>query len=435
MRIRLTPFGWYTQDETTGDKDFSMAKKAYHTITNWRLLGNVTEYKAAHSLSGLTDDEIQRDLDKSRSEVISDVLSGCRTMDGKKVPGNKKWEPKNLPFDAIINVASKHLIEIEKEVVDGKLTDVVYLIMPIDEEAMAKLTPHITIDNGQHSSLACSDNFIRFKEKNIGYDASVYVYLDLSAKERAELFDNKNFSAKPAPSDQKLEHQHLRGMFRSEEDMLWNLLDIISSERVNCPDGIQRYSVMKDGIKTSQKQSNSCFASKKQIFNYSMYTGSKSTKNPMPKMREKNLITALTDPRLKLGKSMFDYASGLNTYAIAANSVLGRNGEEDINIFVPNTKHGIRPTKTAISIALAQPCAEIIAEKKGLKWDMPSLRGIMAVLKDNVMGGHTMMTYNGLVEAGGSNMHAAAMSLMENLKNVCKSMSAEQIKERGKACA
>jgi hypothetical protein len=267
--------------------------------------------------------------------------------------------------------------------------------------------------------------------KNYGFDAPVFVYFDLSEKERTEIFDNKNFKAKKAPSDQQYEHAKIRGTLSDEESMLWDVLDVLSKERIETPGVIGRqFSVMRDGIKCGQKDTGK--ATRQQYCRYSVMdrSGKKIRKNNFM-VKYRDMIKTRFD---RDSVSAYEYACGINLYAIAFNGVHGRTADNDVNMFVVNQKVGVSKTKVAASFALAQACVEVIENTPNAYWDVETISGILTVMRDKAFYGQTMLECKDLGKCGGLNAYDFVMNTIKTTVAACKGMTVEEIKERGNEC-
>lgn len=426
IKVPLVNFGWFEINPDTGKKEYKMAKEAFTAVIDLRHLGNISN--KIYEKKGLTD-SIQRERDGSRVTVISDVACGRRKLNNELVDeaNGEAWEPKNLPFSCIVSVDSAIVVKKEYKFVGGAMQPFYYLIVPVTEEAIEELCEHFHIIDGQHTVAAFSDDKCMF-DKEFGFDAPVFVYFDLSDKERAEIFDNKNFHAKKAPSDQKYEHAKIRGTLSDEEDILWDVLTILSDERLETP-GFNKpqFSVVREGIKCSQKDKGK--ATRQQYCRYSVMDRSGK------KTRSSNLVTAYKD----MVKAIFDrdtvsayeYACGINLYAIAFNGVHGRADDMDMNMFVVNQKEGVSKTKVAASFAMCQACAEVIKNTPNAAWDLDTLTGILTVMKDEAFHGQTMLEVKDLGKFGGMNAYDFVIAAIKDTVKACDGLTAEEIKERG----
>jgi hypothetical protein len=428
IKVPLVNFGWFEVDPKTGKKEYKLAKDAFTAVIDLRRLGNISN--KVYEKHGLTDPKVQRERSDSRQTEISETACGRRKMDGKLVDemNGEAWEPKNLPFSCIISVKSSMVVEKETKFVGGAMRTFYYLIVPITEEAIEELAENFYIIDGQHTAGAFSDNKCMFSDQNIGFDAPVFVYFDLSDKERAEIFDNKNFQAKKAPSDQKYEHAKIRGTLSEEEDVLWDVLDILSSTRLETP-GVSKpqFSVMRDGIKCGQKDTNK--ATRQQYCRYAVMDRSgKHVRDVNFVNAYKSMIKSIFD---RDAVSAYEYACGINQYAIAFNSVHGKTDDDDVNMFVVNKNAGVSKTKVAVSFALAQACAEIIKNTPNALWDIDTITGILTIMRDDVFEGQTMLEYKGLGKIGGMDAYDFVIDVIKATIDACEGMTAEEIKERG----
>lgn len=429
IKVPLTNIGWFKINDSTGEKDFEVAKPAFVATMDLRPLGNIAEH--LYKTNGLTDKDVQREREGKRVQAISETAIGRIKMDGKLVDeaNGEKYEPKNLPFSCIISVTSSAVIEKETKFVDGAVREFLYLVVPVNDEAIEELAKYFFIIDGQHTASAFGDNY-RYR-KSWGFDAPVFIYLDLDAKEKAEIFDNKNFQAKKAPSDQQYEHAKIRGVLDPDEDMLWDVLDILSSERLETP-GIAkpRYSVMREGIKCGQKDKGK--ATRQQYCRYAVKDRSGK------KVREVNLINSYANMIKSMynkdAVSAYEYACGMNQYALAFNSVHGVTDDEDVNLFVVNQSAGVSKTKVAISFALAQACVEVVENTRGARWDMATLTGILSIMRDTAFDGQTMLEYKNLGKVGGMNAYDFVIDTIKDTVKACNGMTVEEIQERGNEC-
>jgi hypothetical protein len=191
-----------------------------------------------------------------------------------------------------------------------------------------------------------------------------------------------------------------------------------------------QFSVIKGGIKCGQKDANK--ATRQQFCRYSVMDrkGVATRKN--------NFITVYKDMVKKIfdrdAVSAYEYACGINQYAIAFNGVHGKSKDEDVNMFVVNKKCGISKTKVAVSFALAQACAEVVKNTRCANWDMETLTGILTIMRDDVLGGQTMLEYKGLGKFGGQNAFDFVIDVIKATVAACEGLTIEEIKERGKEC-
>lgn len=425
----LDQLGFYTVDANGNEtfwKEYGDAKmfERYGMTCGHREIGNLVNYIAEHASLTAPAQRVRR---LPKVKACSSIVFGEMTLGGKLHAADEAWTPNNLPLDGIISVTSDKVTRVINKVVDGKMTAVRQLLIPLDEEALATYAPYYYILDAQHSSSAMSDRYGKWENENDNFKSQFNVYMDLSEAEQIAIYDNKNFSADRAPADQELEHLAKKGGMEEDELFCYQIIAALATECFEDGYGVPNYSFMQKSIKLRQDM-HDAKVTPAVLMRFAMYKATKKNKRYV--CREENIVTSLSHPKLDFKRDASVYADKINLFMNCFNYIHGKTPTENINMFEVNTKRHISATKIAAAFSLVQPMADIIATNDGLSWNAASLMGLSALFRDAVLEHKTLLEQT--LTGGGGDMYKQAAEWRKNLVTVSKNLSADEIIAMGK---
>lgn len=431
--VDVERLGFYHIDENGNevfveDNGTEKIDACYGFFCGHRKIGNLVEYIRTHAK--LTAD-VQRFADEVKIGDCSDKLFGLITLGGRVRDEDTEGRlPINLAINGIVDVKSDAVTRVIKKVINGKVQPVLQLLIPTDEEAMAKYYQYYYILDGQHSSCAMSDAFGHWgTDTTADHKSFFYLYLDLDVAKRTAIYDNKNFQATRASTIQELQHLYLREEMTEDEHFCYAMIDALAAERLQMSDGTRNFSFMHKRIKNDET-CRSNMINPLIIMRYTMYKGNKN-KNKRYVVREDNLIRSMSNPKFDFQRDPKVYAAKFDLFARCFSQIHGDDGDEIINMFVVNKTKKVSATKAAAAYSMAQAVADVIAAKDGLHWNAESIYGVSAVLRDNVFGGQMLIHTTEFINGGGSDMLKIAAQWRKDLVAVCECLSAEEIISMG----
>lgn len=426
--------GWVVDvyDET-GDNviaEKSIAKMPLFTVVlDAKLIAPILQKRI--ELTGLSSEEQRRMLDKKLNDMRK-FIGGVYKLNGQPA-GYDAYERMSLPLDATISVDSTQVI-VKKELrnshgiklrdADGNYLYQLYLKIPNTEDAIVKTCMFFWWLDGQHSSSAAGTP--RNDLDGVHYYMNYYVYLDLSAEERTTLFDIKNFKQTKAASSQRIDHEYMKGSWDDERNEMYELINILATQRIKVGDSAPEYSALYDCVKRSETDTRK-LVTRQQLMYYTMMNAGRSKCRGAEEFEVKNTIQVMNnigaDTNDKRAKLIFDTLKIMNFV----------HREEDLgeNLFDWSPKH-LSNSKKAGVFFLMQPVFEVMAEKH-LAPEKAVIAGLHVIMRDDVMGSN-IYHFDGFKNgSGGAGCYNMVMDLREHFMKKCEKITENEIMERGLA--